>query len=324
MVTYNVKEVNETNGIQTVIATIAGQDYKLTYEASTDSWVAQISAPAVTSWHEEEHKYGITITAQNDAGSELVVGKEDETWGERLKLRVRETDKPVISECTITDGSYITTLNPIVKFKVTDQTRGSGINTDSISLTLGGKSYTTENGLMLKAIENGYEVSFLVESALTEGSNSLMINVTDNDDNAAETYVANFIADATAPQLVITNPTESYTKINTNRFRLEGTVQESTGGSVTLEIKVNGKVVSNGDVTNGAFQHDLVFTELVNNIEIKATNRAGLSTQVITRTIEVDDRIPKIDNVEIIPGYDVNTGTSYTIRVKVSQGRLGL
>lgn len=81
--------------ISTVKATINGQVYDLTYDATSGAYKATITAPSTSSYNQNTgHYYPVSITAQDTAGNSTTVSDSDPTLGNSLKLQVKEKVKP--------------------------------------------------------------------------------------------------------------------------------------------------------------------------------------------------------------------------------------
>lgn len=80
--------------VQSVKINLNGQNYNLVYNTTSKKWESTVTAPSTTSWNEVENKYGVTVTATDDAGNSTVVDRSHETLGNALKLRVLEKEKP--------------------------------------------------------------------------------------------------------------------------------------------------------------------------------------------------------------------------------------
>ena len=76
--------------IQTVKATINGQEYDLTYSSGTGKWTATITAPNKSSYNQPNHYYDVTLKATDDAGNAVTKDSTDSTLGDSLKLYVKE------------------------------------------------------------------------------------------------------------------------------------------------------------------------------------------------------------------------------------------
>ena len=85
-----------STAIKSVKATVNGVEYTLTYNSSTGAYEASVTAPTTTSWNLADHVYPVSVTAEDIAGNTATVDSTDATLGNSLKLRVRETVKPIV------------------------------------------------------------------------------------------------------------------------------------------------------------------------------------------------------------------------------------
>ena len=77
--------------VKTVKASINGQDYTLTYDEVSGSYKATITAPSKSSYNNNDgHYYPVSVTATDDAGNSTTVTDTDVTFGDDLKLKVKE------------------------------------------------------------------------------------------------------------------------------------------------------------------------------------------------------------------------------------------
>lgn len=99
--------------ISTVKATINGQVYDLTYDATSGAYKATIPSPSTSSYNQNTgHYYPVSITAQDTAGNSTTVSDSDPTLGNSLKLQVKEKVKPVIQVVSPTTGSIMSNNKP--------------------------------------------------------------------------------------------------------------------------------------------------------------------------------------------------------------------
>lgn len=98
--------------IKTVKATLNGQVYDLTYNATTKKYEATITAPGITSWGLNNHVYPITFTATDVAGNT----KSDTS----KSIRVKETIKPTAAITAPTNGSTVVTNKPAITVQFRD------------------------------------------------------------------------------------------------------------------------------------------------------------------------------------------------------------
>ena len=299
------------SSIKTVIATINGQEYTLTYNSTSKKYEATITAPSTTSYHVNDgHYYPVTVKATDNAGNVATINDSDSTFGAKLKLRVKETVKPIIDVLSIGANAILTTNSPAITFTVTDS--GAGVNTSSVKLKIDGTAVTLGTPT---EITNGYQWTYSA-SGLGDGAHSITIDATDNDDNQATQFTRSFTIDTVPPTLNVTSPSNGIAT-NNKTLTVSGTTNDATSSPVSVTIAVNG--VDSGAVTvgsDGSFVKAVTLTEGSNTITIVATDKAGKSTTV-TRTVELDTSIPVFTSVTVTPN-PVNTGASYTISVEVN------
>jgi len=254
--------------IKKMQAVINGQTYNLTLDAS-GKWVASITAPAVSSFGQTGHYYGVKITAEDEAGNATTVDQSHAALGESLRLRVKEKVAPVITILSPSAGAFLATATPEITFKIIDN--DSGVDLDSVVVKVDGAAVT---GATHQAITGGY--SFAVTAGtLTDGEHTITVDAADNDGNAAAQASVKFKSDTVPPVLNVTAPAEGL-KTNAAKVIVSGTTNDVTSSPVTL--KVNGKAVTvNAD---GSWSTSVDLAEGENTITIVATDagyrRAGL------------------------------------------------
>lgn len=298
--------------IATVQAVLNGQTIPLTYNANTGQYQATLTAPGQTSRHQPGGYYNIQITAVNTAGTS---GSADGSTLEGLRLVVRETIAPVIAFTSPTNGAYLSNNLQSVVFTLADETGGSGIDIDTLSVTLDGAAQG--DGTLAKVITaTGYTVTFTPPSAYADGTHTLAVNVSDADGNAAETASVTFIVDTVPPVLNLTAPTPDLLTAKA-QLTVEGTTNDSTSSPVTVTIQLNG--VDQGDVTvdgDGSFSKAVTLTEVANALIITARDAAGQETSV-SRSVTLDTSVPKVVAAEVSPNV-ADTGATVTISVTLA------
>lgn len=299
-------------GVKTVKATINGQEVTLTLNSSSGYWEATTTAPSTTSWAQTDHKYGVSVTATDNAGNSTTVDRTDATLGTSLQLRVLEKTAPTISVTYPTASAYVTNSKPTIKWTVTDA--GSGIDTTTISVKVDSGTAIT-SGITTTATTNGYTCQYTPSSALSEGSHTIKFNVSDNDGNAATEASVTFKVDTVPPSLSWTSPADGE-YVNSTTISIVGTTNDATSSPVTLTAKVGSGSAVTIPVSNGAFNSTVTGSEGANTITLTATDAAGKTT-TITRTINVDTKAPTITEVTLTPN-PVDAGASYVIKVKVT------
>ncbi len=293
--------------VKTVTAVINGTTTTLTLNESTGLYEATITAPTSSSYSQEGHYYGVSLTATDDAGNSTTVDSTDAEFGSALQLVVKETVAPVITITAPTSGELTADSTPTVKFTVTDD--DSGVDSSTIALAIDGNAVANSD-LTITEIEGGYSVEYTPTTALEDGEHTVSVNASDNDGNAATEASISFNILATAPSLSVTAPTEgSYT--NVSAVTVEGT---SDGASVTVKVG-EGEAVE-ATLSEGAFTADVTLTEGENSIVVTATSKSGVTT-IVTRTVYLDTVAPKFVSVTITPN-PVDAGATYILSVEVT------
>ena len=296
--------------ISTVRAQINGTWYTLT-AGSNNTYSATITAPGSTSFTKTGGYYDVTIEATNTAGT---VTTQNASGLASLKLVVREKVAPVITILSPTSGAAVTNNKQPVAFTIVDEAGGSGINLSSLvvkqdSTTVASSAITTT------AITNGYSVTYTPASALTDGSHTVTITVSDNDGNAATAKSTTYKVDTVPPTLNITAPANALVT-NSASLVVRGTTNDTTSSPVTVKITLAG--TDQGSVTvgtDGSFTKTLTLANGTNTIVITATDAAGKASSV-TRTVTLDTSKPVVKSATITPN-PVDTGASMVISVVV-------
>lgn len=303
--------------ISTVKAVLNGTTYNLTYNSSTGKWEASIPAPAASSYPQEDHKFGVQITATNNAGTSASIDRTDSAFGSVLALRVLEKQQPVITITSPGSGAYITTATPTITFKILDNAIGnngdSGVNPDSVELKIDGSKVS---GVSLVATDGGYTGSYTPSTGLSEGGHTITIDADDFDGNAASQVSCAFKVDTVPPTLNVTSPADGMI-VNTESLTVEGVTNDTTSTPVTVAIKLNG--TDQGSVTvgsDGSFLKTITLTDGVNTIVITATDSAGKSS-TITKTVTLDLSVPVFTSVTLTPN-PADAGETLTLTVEVS------
>lgn len=294
--------------VKTVQATINGQVYNLTLNSSTGKYEATITAPSKSSYNQSGHYYGVSVKATDDAGNVTTKDAADATLGSSLRLQVKEKVAPVITITYPTASAFITNANPKIAWKVTDD--DSGVNPDTIALTVDGKAVTAAD-ITKTAVSGGYECSYTPKTALGDGEHTITATVSDYDGNAASAKSVTFTVDTIPPTLNVTSPAEGLVT-NQSSLTVAGTTNDVTSKPVT--VTVNGASVTvNSD---GSWSKTITLTNGNNTITIVATDRAGKTTTV-TRTVKLDTGAPVIKSVTLTPN-PVDAGKTFVISVEVT------
>lgn len=297
--------------IKTVRAQINGQWHTLTLNPSNGRYEAEITAPSVTSYNQPNHYYNVTVEAANDAGTTVSASG---TTIPGLQLQVREKIKPVVTITSPSNGARITNNKQPVLFTATDETNGSGVDLSSLVVKLDDVPVPSEQ-ISNSAITNGYSFTYTPAEALSDGSHTVTVDISDHDGNTADQKTTTFIVDTVAPTLNVTAPTEGYIT-NTAELTVVGTTNDVTSSPVTVKITLNsadqGAVTVN---TGGAFSKQITLAEGANVIVITATDAAGKSTSV-TRNVTLDTSQPAITSATITPN-PVDAGKTMLISVVI-------
>lgn len=292
--------------IQQVQAVINGVTHTLTYNGSTGKYEATVTAPTITSFNQPGGYYGVSVTATDQAGNSTT---RDSSQASN-RLTVKEKVPPVISQLSPAANARLTSAGPTITGKLTDETNGSGVNTDTFILKIDGTAVNNAN-VTFTPVSGGYTFSYTA-SGLAQGNHTYTVDVKDNDGNAASQQSVAFIVDTVAPTLNVTAPANSLIT-NQTTINVTGTTNDATSGPATISIKVNGIDAGAVTVSAGAFTKAITLSSGSNTIEIKATDSAGLTTTV-TRTVTLDTVAPTITAVELVPN-PVDAGQTFIIRV---------
>jgi hypothetical protein len=302
--------------IASVQAYLNGTWYNLTYNSSTGKYEATLTAPGSTSYNQPGNVYAMKIKATNTAGTVTTVDTTDGTVGDSLKLRVLETVKPTISITSPGAGSYVTNNKQPIVFQLRDESGGSGVDLSTLALKI--DSGTTVGngsaGMVCNAVTNGYDCTYTPQTALSDGSHTVTINVSDNDGNAATQASRAYTVDTVPPVLNVTSPTNNFLTNNASMV-VQGTTNDATSSSVTVTIKLNGTDQGAVAVTGGAFTKSLTLASGSNTIVVRSTDAAGKYSEV-TITGTLDTSVPVISSVTITPN-PANTGETMIISVEV-------
>lgn len=299
--------------VKTVQAIINGQTHTLTYNSTSKKYEATITAPSGSSWNVNAgHYYPVTVKATDEAGNVTTKADTDATLGESLKLKVKEKVAPVVTITAPTAGARITNNKPTIAFTITDA--DSGVNPDTIKITIGSSVITS--GITKTQNGKNYTCSYVPATALAEGSNTIKVDASDFDGNAAAQKTVTFVVDTVPPTLSVTAPVDNLIT-NQAACTVTGTTNDATSSPCTVTVKLNAgaaeAVTVNGD---GTFSKALTLVAGSNTITVVSTDTAGKSSTV-TRTVTLDQVAPTIKSVTITPN-PVDAGTTYIISVEVT------
>jgi hypothetical protein len=305
--------------VDTVKATINGQEYSLTYSEATGKYEATLTAPSITSYNQPGGYYGVSVTATDTATNSTTVNSDDATLGSALRLVVKEKVKPTISITSPGAGAMLTNNKPTLEAQLRDEVNGSGIKITTLSLKIDGGSSigNTATGMTCTAVSGGYDISYVVQSALSDGEHTFTVDIGDNDDNTATQASRTFSIDTVAPTLNVSTPIDN-SITNNATCAITGTTNDTSSSPVTVAIKLNnvdqGEVIVNAQT--GAFSKNVTITEGENTIAVTATDSAGKAT-INTIKVTLDTVAPVISAVSIIPN-PADAGQTYIISVTVT------
>lgn len=291
----------------------------LTYNSSTGAYEATVAAPNITSYNVNSgHYYPVTIEATNQAGTVTTADDTHSVIGSALRLKVKETTAPVITITAPTASAYLATNTPTITFTIVDESNGSGVDPSSLRIKVdNGTAITnTSGGVTTTAITNGYTVTYIPQTALSDGIHTVTINCSDYDGNAATSKSVSFTVDTVAPTLTVKAPSANDTYVAVAAFTVIGKTNDATSSVASVKVTLNGADQGTVSVdSSGNFSKSITLRSGSNTIAVTATDKAGKTT-TITRTINLDTSAPEITSVVITPN-PVNTGNSFVISVKL-------
>lgn len=300
--------------VKQVQAIINGQTYTLTLNNDTGKYEATITAPTKSSYPLDGHYYGVTVKASDDAGNITTVDQNHETLGESLRLKVKEKVAPVIVITYPTSSAVIINNKPTIRFKVTDN--DSGVNPATIGVTIDSGSKVTGDKIVKSKVSDGYECTYIPDTALNDGSHTIKVDASDFDGNAAAQKSVTFKVDTVPPTLTITSPAEGLVT-NNSSITVTGKTNDATSSPVKVTVKLNSGNAENVVVDeSGNFSKQLTLVQGINTITITATDSAGKQT-TITRTVTLNTSAPVITSITLTPN-PVDAGKTFIISVSVT------
>lgn len=300
--------------IKTVQVTINGSTTNLTYNSTTGLYEGNVTAPENSSYNiNEEHYYPITIKATDDAENSTMISDKTATIGEKLRLVVKETIKPVIVVISPTEGQITTNNTPTIQWMVTDN--DSGVKAGTIGIIIDDSNKITD-GIVKSTISRGYQCSYTVLEELSDGNHTFKFDASDNDDNVAVQRTLNIKIDTVPPSLSVDSPANNLITNNAS-IVVSGIATDITSNPVTVGVRLNNGTVQNASIgTNGEFSVNLTLVEGTNTIIVTATDAAGKISSV-TRVVTLDTQAPVISDINISPN-PVSTGEVLNIQVTVT------
>ena len=151
---------------------------------------------------------------------------------------------------------------------------------------------------------------------MADGSNTVKVDASDYDGNAATQKSVTFIVDTVPPTLSVTAPANNLVT-NQAACTVTGVTNDATSSPCTVTVKLNSgaaQAVTVGE--DGTFSKALTLVAGSNTITVVSTDSAGKSSTV-TRTVTLDQVAPTIKSVTITPN-PVDAGKTYVISVEVT------
>lgn len=294
--------------VKEVVLTLNGQNYALRKNTEGE-YEAVIAAPEESGYTQPEHAYAMELRITDQSGT-VVIDKNHDTFGSKMKLAVVERVPPVISPVFPTESAYLTEQTVQIQFDVTDD--DSGVKKDTISLQIDAGTMLTEQLTKVPVIE-GYRCTYV--AVLKDGAHVIRMKAEDQDGNAVEKTVP-FRVDTTVPSLNISEPSD-HIALNVPTCWIVGITNDATSAPCTVTINVNekeqGHVPVNGD---GTFLKEVLLEEGVNLIRIKSTDRAGNYAEVV-RNVTYNFDAPQVLEVKIVPN-PVSAGKFFEIIVNAT------
>lgn len=284
------------------------QQYNASYSSSTQKWSVDIPSGSESSYSQSNHTYPIELHAFDAAGNETIMYASDETYGDQLNIRVLEKTKPTATIVSPTQGSVLGSATQDIKMELQDA-GGSGLNMASVIFKV--NNIQVAQGLSWTD-QGGKKVCTYHATNLSDGSNSVSLQVTDNDGNVSEVATVTFIISTQAPTLNVTSPTDNLLT-NSNKVTVSGTAAAGSDAVTLSEVTINGEKASVG--AGGAFSKEITLNEGENTITIIAKDSLGKTTTV-TRHVTVDTQAPVISDVEAeATTVDANSTIHLTFKV---------
>lgn len=300
--------------IQSVTLTLNGTTSDLTYNSESGFYEGNVTAPNITSYNNNsEHYFPLQIKATDSAGNSIVVNDTDVELGESLRIRVKETIAPAIVITSPTEDELTSNSKPTVNWTVTDS--GAGVNPDTIGITINDGPKIT-GGITKTAITNGYQCSYEISEALSDGTNTIYIDAMDYDDNEATQRSVNFVVDTIPPSLSVASPVNNLVT-NQSTVIISGTAKDVTAGLEKVTLKINGGTETELDIdSSGNFNKTITLAEGANTIVVKALDTIGMSSS-ITRIVTLDTGAPVIEEIIVTPN-PVSAGETIKVSAKIT------
>ena len=267
-----------------------GQQYNASYSSETQKWSVDIPSGSESSYSESNHTYPIELHAFDAAGNETIMYATDDTYSDQLNIRVLEKTKPTATIVSPTQDSVLGSATQDIKMELSDA-GGSGLNMASVVFKVNNAQVT--QGVSWSD-SGSKKVCTYRATNLSDGSNSVSLQVSDNDGNVSDIATVSFVISTQAPTLNVTSPTDNLLT-NSNKVTVSGTAAAGSDAVTLAEVTINSQKVSVGE--GGAFSKEITLNEGANTITVIAKDNLGKTTTV-TRRVTVDTKAPVISDVE--------------------------
>lgn len=278
----------------------------MTYNSSTGAYEGTITAPTSSSFNQSGGYYDVEITAYDDSGNSVVANSADDSFGDDLKLYVKEKVAPTITIVSPTNNAVLINNKPTISWKCTDV--DSGIDANTINLYIDGEE--VDGTINVTNSSGTYTCSYIPTIALSDGTHTIKYEVYDNDGNIKTTQISVKV-DTVAPTLTVSQP-ENNIKVNKTPITVSGYTNDLTSSPVTLTVNGNTVTVD----SNGYFTTEISLVNGDNTITVVSTDSAGKST-TITRTVNFNNKPPIIESISIVPN-PVESGGTFKVSVVVT------
>ena len=290
-------------------AVYKGEQYNASYSSGTGEWSVDIPSGSESSYSQSNHTYPIELHAFDAAGNETIMYATDNTYGDQLNIRVLEKTKPTATIVSPTQGSVLGSATQDIRLELQDA-GGSGLNMASVVFKV--NNVQVAQGVSWSDGADGKKTCTYHATNLSDGSNSVSLQVTDNDGNVSDVAEVTFVISTSAPTLNITSPTDNLLT-NSNRVTVAGTAAAGSDAVTLSEVTINGEPADIGE--GGAFSEEIILNEGENTITIIAKDSLGKTTTV-TRHVTVDTQAPVISDVEAeATTVDANSTIHLTFKV---------
>lgn len=263
------------------------------YDEESDLWTAELTAPSVSSYPEPNHVFLMEVYAEDMAGNVAKLDSTDETYGDQLKIRVKEKSQPIATIVTPTQDSLFGKNTIEFKLRLVD-VGNSGVDLDTVEFKINSQPY--DNSSIEWQNSEGTYTATVTVSGLSDGNNSATLQVTDHDDNISDLASVSFIISTSAPILALEAPVEGLLT-NVLSVEVKGTVSAGSEYAEITSLTINEDSV---EFESGSFTKEVTLQEGENTIIVVATDKAGNST-TIRRTVNVDIHAPIISDVTAEP-----------------------